>query len=227
MPKKIEARMTTDRMEAEALYTRAALKADPDAAELLPLTEGWLERIAGVRQKGLSVRSAEADADALRAVANGRLDLACQGFADRLWLEVGKDAKSPRWTQFFKGAVSRFLRSAFDSQVATVRGWLAGATDALLDQHREGLERWAKAGDEAIIKTRSVGGERGQHWQAREELAEGLTRERDALHDALSGQGRDRGLPRDWPDTFFRRESPSEGPAPNPPAVADPDSQPA
>lgn len=37
-------------------------------------------------------------------------------------------------------------------------------------------------------------------------MAYSLTHERDGLHEALAALARDKGLPRTWPDTFFRVE---------------------
>jgi len=41
-------------------------------------------------------------------------------------------------------------------------------------------------------------------------MARDLTRERDGLDDALSARARERGLPREWPDLFFRVQSRSK-----------------
>jgi hypothetical protein len=117
--------------------------------------------------------------------------------------------------------VSRFVRRALERQVSTVRGWLALAAgqEAVLDTHRAGLERWATAADVAITRTRGTALVRGQAAQARVEMAEALTRERDGLHEALAARARERDLPREWPSVFFRLErrraaAPAPAPAP-------------
>ena len=97
------------------------------------------------------------------------------------------------------------MRQGLARQVATVRGWVEGAKDPVLDEHRDELRRWAEAADKALVDTRGAAAtRRGELWQRREELADTLTRERDSLRDALAELARDKRLPRDWPDVFFR-----------------------
>lgn len=203
MPRELRPATTFDTLEDEVIFTRAALKADPDASDLLPMTEGWLERIDEARTGDRSVRQSAVEADASRGIANGRLDAACMRFGDELFLAVGKDRAHPRWLQFFKLAVSRFVRTALPSQVLTVRGWFA-STDPVLASHRPDLERWATAADAALIADRSLAVARGENWQQRIELCDGLTRDRDGLFAALVERAGERGLDRAWPGLFFR-----------------------
>jgi hypothetical protein len=206
VPRKITPTSTFDEMEDEVLFTLAALKADPDAAPLAPMADGWLDMLDHARAKDRAARKAQCEADATRIVANGRLDRACEKFGDDLYLAVDKDRSSPRWLQFFNVSVSRFVRQRLETQVQRVRGWLT-TKDTLFADHRDGLDRWSQAAGDAIIQTRAVALVRGEARIAREELAEDLTRERDGLHDALSVQGRSLGLAREWPDLFFRIQS--------------------
>ncbi|MDC3955072.1 hypothetical protein [Polyangium jinanense] len=205
-PRKIPPTLLLDEAEAEVFFTRSGLKADPDAHDLLFLTDGWLAMIEVVRTKERSAREAQADADAARTIANTRLDRACQRFGDELFLAVGKERGAARWSQFFSVPVSKFIRQALPKQVARVIGWL-DSKDPILDKHRAGLEPWAKAADAALKRTTAVATVRGEARIGREELAEGLTRERDGLHEALSARARERGLPRDWAGQFFRKVS--------------------
>jgi hypothetical protein len=187
-------------------FTTAALKADPVARELASLTESWLPMIEAVRIKERGTRQAVADADAERAVANGRLDAACLRFADDLLRDVDKDTSSPRFRTFFPMAPSRFTRQALGAQVTRVRAWL-GVKDPVLEQHRAELELWSTAADQALVRTHGGALVRGETRILREELAENLTRERDGLGDALGAKARELGLPRDWPNLFFRTQS--------------------
>jgi hypothetical protein len=209
MARKLSASMPLDDIEDEILFTTAALRADPDAQHLLPMTEGWMPKADNARAFGRKVRGDHMGATAARIVANSRLDEACVGFGDELHRAVRKDTKSPRWKQFFKLPVSRFVRRALSDQTQTVRGWLT-SDDAALADHREGLQTWADASDAALEQTEAVGMTRGQSWQVREQLAEDLTRERDALRDTLAGISRERNLPRTWSDLFFLTGSPSK-----------------
>jgi hypothetical protein len=170
------------------------------------MTSGWLGLIDSARSKDRAARQAQAEADAARVIGNDRLDRACVQFGDELFLAVSKDRSSARWLQFFTLSVSKFVRQRLSTQVERVRGWLQ-STDALLETHRKPLDTWSKAAGDALVQTRGVAVVRGEARIAREELAEDLTRERDGLHDALSAIARERKLPREWPDLFFRTQS--------------------
>jgi hypothetical protein len=205
MPRQISPEMTFDDMESEVLFTTAALKAEPEAVDFIGITESWLPLIDDVRKLARQVRAELSEIDARRIVANKCLDSACVDFADDLFRDVQKDRKSARFRQFFPVAASSFVRQGLARQVATVRGWVDGAKDPVLDKHRDELRRWAEAADKALIDTRgSAATRRGELWQRREELADTLTRERDSLRDALAEVAREKRLPRDWADMFFR-----------------------
>ncbi|TKD08937.1 hypothetical protein [Polyangium fumosum] len=209
-PRKIVPTQPLDDTEAEVFFTRSGLKADPDAQDLLPLTDSWLARVDMVRAKERSTREAQADADAARIIANTRLDRACQRFGDELVLAVNKDRTAARWTQFFPVAVSKFIRQALPRQVARVLGWFE-SSDPVLDKHRGDLEPWALAAEASLKRTTAVVTVRGEARISREKLAEDLTRERDGLHDALTARARERGLSRDWADQFFRKVRRAKG----------------
>lgn len=189
MPHAITPTTSFDAIEDEILFTRAALRADPDAKDLLPATDGWLSLLEPARAKDRACRESVANTTAARVIANGRLDASCAAFADDLFRAVGKDRSASRWTQFFSGSVTKFVRQALPKQVATVLGWLGGSKDPALEPHRAELDTWSKAASDAIVQTRGTALVRGEAHQAREELASELTRERN--------------LPRDWADLFF------------------------
>lgn len=215
MARLLDVNTTHDEHEEEATFTMAALEADPDAVDLLPMTSTWLAQIAASRANALSTRQQVAKADALRIVSNARLDAACTAFGDSLYTAVQKDRASARWKTFFSETVTAFVKQALDRQVKLVKGWLA-LTDPTLDIHRAALSKWADAAADAQVKTAAAGSARGQMWQQREALAESLTRERDGLHAALGQRARERNLPRDWPDVFFRVQRSSQRPEPTP-----------
>lgn len=207
MPHAIAADATFDTIESEILFTRAALRADPDATDLLSHTDTWLSLVEPARAKERAAREAVENANAERAVANARLDATCVAFGDDLHMAVQKDHRAARWLQFFPIAVSSFVKQALARQVVTVKGWITSSKDPVLEKHRANLETWAARADDALVKTRGTALVRGEAHQAREDLAAELTRERDGLHEALSARARDRELPRDWADVFFRTES--------------------
>jgi len=77
MPRKLPPTITFDDAEDEVLFTRAALMADPDASDLVPMTDSWLPLIDTARAKDRTARAARVTADAARIVANDRFDTAC------------------------------------------------------------------------------------------------------------------------------------------------------
>jgi hypothetical protein len=223
MPRKLTAKTTFDDAEDEVLFTTSMVKADPDASDLVSMTDSWLGIIDGARAKDRTARTAQAMADAARVVSNHHLDIACTKFGDDLFLAVDKDRTQRRWIQFFVIPVGRFIRIALAKQVARVRGWLDNSKDPVLEKHRDPLDQWSKAAAGALEKTSGVALVRGEASIAREQMAEDLTNERDGLHDALSARARERGLSRDWPDLFFRtqtRTKPDEPEAPEEPPPA-------
>jgi hypothetical protein len=203
MPRKITEKMSLEEIEDEILYTEAALAADPDAEDLLKITEGWLALLDGVRERDRGLRRSIAGSDAKRVIADSRLDRACTSFGNELLFVLGKDTDSPRYKQFFDLPVSRFVRMSLPRQIARVRSWLS-SEDAVFQKHKPDIAQWVGRADEALVATRALGLRRGETAIAREELAEGLTRERDGLEAALGARARERNLGRDWPKSFFR-----------------------
>jgi len=220
MPRRITGAFTFDDCEEEIFFTRAALKADLDAADLLSTTDGWLELVDAARAKDRIAREAFAEASAARSVANGRLDDACRAFGDELHLAVRRDHSAARYRRFFPSTVGAFVRQRLVTQVAAVRSWLTTAGDELLDRHHEALDRWSNSAQSALDATQASAQTRGLAIIAREALADDLTRERDGLEAALMARARERDLTRDWPSRFFRVESrastTTDAPAPQP-----------
>jgi hypothetical protein len=204
--------MTFEEIEDEVLFTRSALKADPDAEDLLPMTDGWMAMLDEPKRLSLAAREAKADADGSRIVSNHRLDEICTRFGDELFLDVGKDRTSRRWTQHFSVVVSKFVRQALGKQVTSVRAWLDSSTDAILERHRETLTLWGNRADAALVATKATAIPRGNAWVAREDLAEGFTAARDGLYETLAARAREHSLDRSWPDIFFRKTKSGSSP---------------
>lgn len=203
MPKKFTVDTSLNEMERQSLFTRAALKADPDAEEFVPETDNWLPAIDEVRRTERERREVVADTDARRTVANARLDIATTAFGRDLLHDLRHDRQSPRWKQYFSQKPSKVVRQPLRNQVTMVRAWLSSGMDPTLDMHRGDLARWADQADQALVATDGTALVRGQAQIARTELAEYLTAERDRLHRRLGELAAARGLPRDWPESFF------------------------
>lgn len=204
LPRKLPPDISFDEAEDESIFTRSALLADPDSNDLAGETDDWMTYVDNARATDRAARVAKGEADAERVVANKRLDGACTGFGDDLYLAVNKDRSSTRWLMFFSVPVNRFVRQALDKQIQKVQGWLSGSQDAVLNQHRAKLTQWVGASDTAINKQKAASIQQGGAKLAREEMADALTRERDGLYELLSARAREKNLPRDWPSQFFR-----------------------
>ncbi|UJR79054.1 hypothetical protein [Sandaracinus amylolyticus] len=204
MPRKLRAQETLDTIEDEILFTRAAVEADPDAADLLPMTDSWLALVDATRAADRAARIAGTSASALRIVANGRLDDACTRFGRTLAIDT--PTTSPRWRRFFSTAISSWIDQRLVAQVATVRGWLTITDEPVLEAHRAPLAQWSESAQVALDRTAASAQTRGAAQIARESLAEDLTRERDGLYAALLQRAGERSLARDWAARFFRVE---------------------
>ena len=202
MARKITVDFTFDDDENEVLYTRASVMADPDAADLLPTTDGWLGLIDAARAKDRAARTATQEAAAARAIANRRLDGACRAFGRELAAALQNDRSGARWTRFFRTTVDAFVSQPLGEQAAACLAWLS-IEDAVLARHREALERWARAAQAALTRTSESAQVRGAALVAREQLAEDLTRGRDGLEALLTQRGLERDLGRDFAAGFF------------------------
>ena len=223
MAAKIYPDMSFDDIEGEIIYTRSAVEADPDAADLLPMTDPWMPWTDAARATERDARVAVVRAAALRRVSNARVDIACVKFGDELALVANEG--SARFKRFFSGvgaATARaFVRLPFGEQLGRIGAWLEGSADEVLERHRPALTQWKGAGDDALNATLKTASARGDAAVARETLAEDLTRARDGLHARLVERANERGLPRSWPNTFFQprtRRDDDAGSPPTPPS---------
>jgi hypothetical protein len=192
-------------VEEEIVFTLSALQSDPRAVSLLPMTQGWLELVRDAQKLDRRTRSRVVNAEARRVVSNENLDDVCEAFGADLRAAVGGDTTSQRWQTFFGGTVGRFVRQALRKQVVAVAGWLARDDEPTLEPHRRALDHWTRAATAAVEDTAALATMRAQNQIRREHLAEDLTREREALHDALTALAAEHNLPASWTTIFFRR----------------------
>ncbi len=205
MARKINSDFTYDEMENEILYTRAGLAADPDASDLVSITEDWVAIVERARAQDRAARTANHEAAALRSVANRRLDAQCRDFGRDLAAALKNDRKSPRWTRFFRTTVDAFIAQPLSAQAAAVIGWLS-IEDEVLARHAEWLGRWAHAAQAALTTTNASAQVRGSASIARESAAEDLTKSRDGLEVILTQRALERNLGRDYAPGFFIQE---------------------
>ena len=200
--RKLTSETTLDDHEREIIYTRAAVAADPNAADLLSLTDGWDALVDAARLKRRASWVAQVGADAQRRVSNEGLDNACTSFGGELSLHDKPGTEGFRL--FFRNAtVSRFIKQPFAAQVGAVEAWLTTSAQPVLERHRALITPWVRAARAALTATDASAVPMGQWQITRATLAEDMTRERDALWSALDERRRERNLPRDWPGLFF------------------------
>ena len=207
MPRDLRALSPDDSLAAigdELIYTISALQADPRAAALLSLTEGWLTTLDEVRKVDRKARVKVVNAEARRVVSNENLDNACEAFGAALLDDVEGDRSSARWKAFFIVPVASFVRLSLRRQVEGVEHWLE-RDDPLLATHREALTQWSAAAAAAVEDTRRLAVARSSILIAREQLAEDISREREALLCGLLEIASDEVLPPTWPEAFFYR----------------------
>lgn len=202
MPRAITVDTSMADLKTEVIYTRAGLAADPDAADLVGHTDGWLAGAQALEAQMLENLIERTTMDAERSVANIRLDAGCIHFSDDLLHVVNKDRASVRWRRYFDEMPTRFVRRALAEQVKRVVGWL-GTQDSALEPHRAALTLWSGAAQKALDKEEASKQATAKLNLAREAHAKALTRARDALHRLLAERADERELPRDWADAFF------------------------
>lgn len=194
--------VSLDDLEAELIFIQEAVAADPDAADLLPLTDTWITRLDAHRGRERGARRVKARAAALKQVGLARMDESAKQFALELSAAVGGDHGVARWTLFFRERVSSFVRGAADEQVKTVRRWI-GLKDDALDRHRAALTAWADKTADALKLTLDAANERGTSLVGKETLVDEVNRELDGLLGALLARQAEKKFPHGWADAFF------------------------
>jgi hypothetical protein len=142
-PRKLTAETTFTDLESEVMFTIAGLGADPDARPLVGETADWLGWIDAAQKEDRAFRQQEANVEAGRVVANGRLDLTCITFGRRLLGACEQDRDSPRFKRFFAKPPLAFVKQALAKQVTAVFGWLSVNDDDVLEAHRLDLQERA------------------------------------------------------------------------------------
>ena len=147
--------------QSELCLPRAARQTDPAAYDFQPHADGrrgMVDTAAALQRKA---REHDSNTDAMRVVANHRLDAGCGRFGSELTLDVGRDRKSARWKQFFgSSTITAFCKQALGKQVLAVLAW-EPVIDALFDRHKPEILKWAKAADVALKDTAATASVRG------------------------------------------------------------------
>ena len=204
MPKQIDPDAALGETRREITFTRAALRAHPEAADLVDLTADWHAPIGALRDELEANEDERTELDARFKVLNAGFDADCIAFGDVALKAAGKDRSSPRFTRYFKVAPNEFVRQDIDEQVRAVEGWLT-VDDAILAEWRPRFEAWIPQ-LKALSAARLASTQKTQTLRIkRQAFATDLTAKRDALHRRLGDRAHERGLPRGFADLFFRQ----------------------
>ena len=195
--------MTPDEMEDALIGTSAACEADPDAADKVAEVNALLPLVDEQRALERRVRHFGKRIDSRRKVANHLLDRAVMAYSKDLLILCGLDRTAPLFVTSFPGPPSDVVRAPLAAEVTQVRGWLAGAPNTALDQHRAELTRWSDVAYDCQLQEQALAEQRIAAHSARASLAAELTKRRDGLEDELAARGRELGLERDWARSFF------------------------
>lgn len=220
-PRELPADTPLDELEDEVIDTQAALRADPDAEDLAPGFEAQLTALDVVFDRERQTRREKVEAAAVCRVADGRLDPAIVLTGKQLEVVVKGDKSSPTWTRAFGSStpsdIGRLPRAKEVTRVSELVAALTAVGSAALTDVIASLTLWSGRLGAGLERLRTANASRGQYVGDREEYVIALNRARRSLSGALIQRAAERGLPKDWPATFFRKsprrdraEEPSE-----------------
>jgi hypothetical protein len=222
--RELRAETPLETLEDEIVYTDAALKADPEAEDLAPGFAGQLESLDEVYDRERATRRAVTEATAYSRVADSRLDEEVLGSGRVMEVPLKGDRTHPSWTKVYGTATpSDVAKLARPKEVIKVRGMIKAMTElglAILATVIASLTFWAGRLDGGLTRLTDSKADRGRFRSERDEFIIGLNRARRALYGSLTTRAAERGLPKEWPDLFFRHETsrtrskPTEEPPP-------------
>jgi len=212
MPRQLPYNMRIDDIEDEIHFTRVALDVDPDAKELLPITDGWLAELESTQAEVMQTRKEVVSEDARRAVAGFRLERAAAAFEEELAREAGGVhvlRQLPKWHTFYPLSETHYsplyrLGTGVHHWVG-YSGELEPRRQAVLDKHRPELLKWLdlfSGAGWARLGSPDEGRRPGEYVSS--SLTHDPNKGRAALHDALKAKALQVGLPVEWAARFFK-----------------------
>jgi hypothetical protein len=212
-----------DSIWEELAFTEARLQHDTNAADLAPQTGALIERTESIRNGQYAVWRAEIVAQAGVAAADDNLDDTVEAVDVALLHIEGRDRSSARYKRYFPKAPSTIIRLGLESELKTTRTWpesLSTEPEKDLRKLGERLGTIVKDGDAALGARRTSVASTADH-RVREivTLIDDVNNARLSMYGILVQRAVDLGLPKDWPNRFFRRtqREPRKGPPVAPP----------
>jgi hypothetical protein len=203
--------LSIDSFWEELVYTEARLSGDEQAKELAQPFQVLLGRLGTVRGGQLDVWHEEVSAQAAVSAADDRLDDLVRALARALLRVVNDDVKAPLYLRYFASTPSSIIRLGLENEVARVRGWvdsLVSESEKELQELGAQLRTLVGQGDQALERRRKAGAARSDHRvRAITPLIDDINSARFSLYGSLTTKAAAQGLPRDWPDRFFRHST--------------------
>lgn len=198
-----------DTVWEELVYTEARLSEDALAADLAPVFQELLAQLETARHGQREAWRREVVAQARVDAANAALDASTTRLGVRLLAAVEGQRESPRWRRYFKEGPSDVVKLALGRQVERVRGWpasLAAEPEESVRALAAELTARIGAGD-AALRSRAEAAAARADQRVREvlTLVDDVNAARMRTMGSLLQRAAERGLPRDWAESFFRR----------------------
>jgi hypothetical protein len=211
--------------DEELTYSYARLMADDRAKAFAPLLKPLIKRNDELL---LARRALTREAVAAQAVVDAHDDQLDDKTAElnRFFLGSVSGREDKRFKLYFKKTASLVVRLGLESQLDVARAWadlLPKEPEAALKSLGSWFKGFQKSASEAIELRRTASLSRAEH-RARE--LQRYLDDHNAIRRSIYGKlvviAAEQGLPKDWPNRFFRTGSRGSEPAPPPEPPAPP-----
>lgn len=198
------------------VWEEARMIKDKDAADLAPDASALLTQWELVDAGQRAAWRAEIIADAGVASCNDQLDDTVVEVDAELF-RIFKSRNKSRYTRYFKKPRNEVVRLRLEKELKEVRTWpgsLQTEPEPALQALGQRLEADVNAGDAAITERADAAASRADHRvRAIEAFVDAANAARRTRYGILVQRAVDRGLPKDWPQRFFKKSSSSQAKA--------------
>jgi hypothetical protein len=195
----------------ELIYTKARMVKNEHAKDLVAPVADLLARWATVNQGQLTRWDAEIEAQAgVDEVDDGLDDVVNALDAELLHLE-GQDRSTVRYRRYMSTPRTQIVRLGLASEVEKTRAWpaaLATEPEQTLKDIGAKIATAVSLGDSALEERTLSGGATATH-RARDiaTFIDDVNGARRSIFGILTDRAAKLGLPKDWPDRFFRHRT--------------------
>lgn len=195
----------------ELVYTKARIAKNEHARDLVAPVADLLSRWASVSQGQLDCWDAEVEAQAGVDEADDGLDDTVNAFdAELLHLE-GQKRTTPRYRRYMSTPRNQIVRLGLGSEVEKTRAWpaaLATEPEPSLKGFGTKLAACIATGDAALDeRTQALGATATQRAREIATFIDDVNAARRSLYGILTDRAAKLGLPKNWPDRFFKHRS--------------------